>query len=123
MLSGSMEANVMIVRNIHDQEVVDTTYIAHGGAVARMVLDGRTLREIGFLAVASLEPGREIETHVDPMEEVYYVLSGSGRMRVDEEARQVVPGDATWIPAGARHGLLNNGREPCVILVVASPVA
>jgi mannose-6-phosphate isomerase-like protein (cupin superfamily) len=85
-----------------------------------MVLDRRTLREIGFLAIARLAPGKEIETHVDPMEEIYFVLSGSGEMRVGEEARQVGPGDATWIPTGASHSLLNSGQEDCVILVVAS---
>jgi hypothetical protein len=29
----------MIVRNIHDEEVLDTTYIAHGGAIAQMILE------------------------------------------------------------------------------------
>ena len=111
----------MIIRNINDREVLDTTYLAHGGAVARMILDGRTLKEIGFLAIARLEPGKKIEEHVDPMEEIYFVLSGSGLMQVDDEQRQVGPGDATWIPVGSRHSLLNDGEGECVILVVASP--
>ena len=38
----------MIVRNLRDKAVLDTTYIAHGGAIAQMVLDRRTLQEIGF---------------------------------------------------------------------------
>jgi len=111
----------MIVRNVNDKEVMDTTYLAHGGAIAQMILDRRTLKEIGFLAIASLKPGKEIEAHVDPMEEIYFVLNGSGEMRVDEERREVKPGDAVWIPTGSSHALLNNGEEDCVILVVASP--
>lgn len=111
----------MIVRNLNDTEVIETTYRAHGGAIAQMILDRRTLKEIGFLAIASLKPGKEIEAHVDPMEEIYFVLSGSGEMRVDGEARAVKPGDAVWIPTGASHALLNDGEEDCVILVVASP--
>jgi mannose-6-phosphate isomerase-like protein (cupin superfamily) len=78
------------------------------------------LKEIGFLAIATLAPGKEIEAHVDPMEEIYFVLSGSGEMGVDDESRQVKPGDATWIPAGSPHRLLNNGDVDLVILVVAS---
>ena len=112
----------MVVRNINDKEVLDTTYLAHGGAIAQMILDSRTLKEIGFLAIARLASGKEIEAHIDPMEEIYFVLSGSGEMHVDEETRQVGPGDATWIPVGSRHSLLNNGEEDCVILVVASSV-
>lgn len=111
----------MIVRNLNDKEVLETTYRAHGGAIAQMILDRRTLKEIGFLATARLEPGKEIESHVDPMEEIYFVLSGTGLMRLDDEEQQVTPGDAIWIPVGSSHSLLNNGTEPCVILVVASP--
>jgi mannose-6-phosphate isomerase-like protein (cupin superfamily) len=110
----------MIVRNLNDKEVLETTYLAHGGAIAQMILDRRTLKELGFLAVARLSPGKEIETHIDPMEEIYFVLSGSGKMHVDNEARQVGPGDATWIPTGAAHSLVNNRQEDCIILVVAS---
>lgn len=111
----------MIVRNISDKEVMETTYAAHGGAIAQMVLDMRTLKEIGFLAIARLAPDRVLEEHVDPMEEIYFVLSGSGEMHVDDDARQVGPGDAVWIPVGSRHSLVNNGKEEIIILVVASP--
>jgi len=111
----------MIVRNLKDKEVLETTYLAHGGAIAQMILDRRVLKEIGFLAIATLEPGKEIEAHVDPMEEIYFVMTGSGEMRVDDESRHVVPGDATWIPVGSSHSLFNSGDETLVILVVASP--
>jgi mannose-6-phosphate isomerase-like protein (cupin superfamily) len=110
----------MIIRNLTDKEVLDTTYIAHGGAIARMVLDQRTLKEIGFLASAVLEKGREIESHVDPMEEIYFIMMGEGEMSVGDESRHVVPGDAVWIPAGSPHSLSNTGEEPLFILVVAS---
>jgi quercetin dioxygenase-like cupin family protein len=118
---GAKRSEEMIIRNINDKEVCDTTYIAHGGAVARMVLDRRTLQELGFLAIATLEPGKEIEPHVDPMEEIYFIAGGSGEMRVDDEKRPVGPGDAVWVPAGSEHALLNDGEEECTILVVASP--
>jgi len=111
----------MIVRNLKDKEVLDTTYLAHGGAVAQMVLDQRTLREIGFFACATLEPGNKIESHVDPMEEIYFIMSGEGEMHVDDESRKVTPGDAIWIPAGSSHALANTGESLLFILVVASP--
>ena len=111
----------MIVRNINDKEVMDTTYVAHGGGTAQMVLDQRDLKEIGFLAIGRLEPNKELEAHRDPFEEIYFIMEGTGEMRVDDESRQVGPGDATWIPTGSSHSLLNNGEEDCTILVVASP--
>ncbi len=51
----------------------------------------------------------------------YKGQSGSAEMAVDDENRQVGPGDATWIPTGSSHSLLNNENEDLVILVVASP--
>ena len=110
----------MIVRNLNDKEVLDTTYLAHGGATAQMVLDRRTLKELGFLAIARLPAGREIEEHVDPMEEIYFIVSGSGKMRVGADVRQVRSGDAIWIPKGSGHSLLNDGKEDCIVLVIAS---
>jgi len=111
----------MLVRNISDKEVLDTTYRAHGGAIAQMILDRRNLQEIGFLAIARLDPGKEIEAHVDPMEEIYFILHGTGEMTVGDESRPVKPGDAIWIPTGDSHAVLNTGQEQIVVLVVASP--
>jgi mannose-6-phosphate isomerase-like protein (cupin superfamily) len=42
-------------------------------------------------------------------------------MAVDDEKRQVGPGDATRVPTGSSHRLFNNGAEKLVILVVALP--
>jgi len=110
----------MIVRNVNDQGVLETTYIAHGGAIAQMILDRRVLKEIGFLAIATLARGKTIESHRDPMEEIYFVLNGEGEMSVDEETKHVRPGDATWIPAGSAHSLTNTSEKDLLILVVAS---
>jgi hypothetical protein len=79
----------MIVRNVNDKEVLETTYVAHRGAIAQMILDRRILKEIGFLAIAQLERGKKIEAHKDPMEEIYFILSGEGEMQVDEEIKTV----------------------------------
>ncbi|MDY7039158.1 MAG: cupin domain-containing protein [Thermodesulfobacteriota bacterium] len=112
----------MIIRNVKDREVMETSYLAHGGAIAQMILDRRTLKEIGFLAIGRLEAGKMIESHIDPMEEIYFLLNGEGEMSVDEETRHVGPGDAIWIPTGSRHSLFNSGKEELVALVIASPV-
>jgi mannose-6-phosphate isomerase-like protein (cupin superfamily) len=111
----------MIVRNLWDKEVLETTYRAHGGGIAQMILDRRVLREIGFLAIAQLAPGKRLEAHTDPMEEIYFIMNGEGEMTLDDETQHVVPGDAIWIPTGSRHSLSNTGRDDCIILVVAAP--
>ena len=110
----------MLVRNIGDPEVVAEAYLAHGGGVAAMLLDSRVLQGILFLAFALIGPGRTIESHQDPYEEVYFVLHGEGLMSVDEDQRQVKPGDAIWVPQGAAHSLTNNTEDDCRVLVIAA---
>ena len=112
----------MIVRNIDHPEVVQTRYIAHNGAEACMLLDRRSLEGLLFFAHAVLKSGKEIEAHVDPYEEVYYLLSGRGVMTVGGERQEVAAGDAIWLPYGVPHSLLNDGDEDCVILVAAAAI-
>lgn len=90
----------MIIRRPDHPEVVKTTYTAHGGGVARMVMDSRFLQAIEFLAYAVLPPGNSLEEHVDPVEEIYMIHQGGGLMRVGDEEREVREGDAIWIPVG-----------------------
>jgi quercetin dioxygenase-like cupin family protein len=109
----------MIVRNIEQREVQQGLFRAHGGGVAAMLLDGSVLREILFLAQGVLMPGSIIESHVDPYEEIYYILEGQGLMTVGLEKRRVRRGDAVWIPQGSAHGLENDSGGECSVLVIA----
>jgi quercetin dioxygenase-like cupin family protein len=110
----------MIVRNIKQKEVLQELYKAHGDNDAAMLLDSRVLRGILFLAHGVLKPGGVIEAHVDPYEEIYYVLQGEPIMMVDGEKQRVKPGDAIWMPFGLTHSVENDGDEDCVVLVMAA---
>jgi len=110
----------MIVRNLKDPEVQQTTYIAHGGGLARMIMTRWFLQGIEFLAHAILPPGNRLEEHRDPVEEIYYILKGAGIMQVDDDTKEVTQGDAIWIPVGAGHSLENHTNEQTEILVIAA---
>ena len=110
----------MIVRNLEHEEVIQSRYIAHGGATAVMLLDSRVLKGLLFFAHAVLEPGKVIEAHIDPYEEVYYLLRGQEVMTVGDEEQPVKAGDAIWLPYGIPHKLENTGSEDCVIVVAAA---
>ncbi len=109
----------MIQRNLEHPEVKATRYRAHGGGVAHMILDTRHLQTIMFLAHASVAAGEKLIGHVDPMEEIYIIQSGRGRMQVGEEVSEVEAGDAIHIPIGQYHELTNTGGETLTLLVVA----
>jgi mannose-6-phosphate isomerase-like protein (cupin superfamily) len=84
-----------------------------------MILDNRHLQTLMFLAHASVPPGETLIGHVDPMEEIYIIQSGRGRIQVRDEVCEVEPGDAIHIPTGQFHELTNVGEEELRILVVA----
>jgi mannose-6-phosphate isomerase-like protein (cupin superfamily) len=110
----------MIKRNFEDREVQQRLYKAHTGADAAMLLDSRELQGMLFFAQSVIPPGQAIEVHADPFEEIYYILSGSGIMQVGADRERVGPGDAVWIPAGAPHGLENDGPGKLAHLVAAA---
>ena len=109
----------MIRRNLEHPEVIATRYQAHGGGIAHMILDTRHLQTLMFLAHASVAPRQKLIGHRDPMEEIYIIQKGCGRMQVGEELCEVMPGDAIHIPVGQFHELTNTGKEELTILVVA----
>ena len=74
------------------------------------------------LAEARVAPGRSTNEHCHPgTEEIYYILEGSGRMRIDGEERDVGPGDGIAILPGRRHKIWNIGNSDLVLLCCCSP--
>ena len=75
------------------------------GSTIRVLLDAREGGAAAqSLAEATLAPGAATQRHHHARtEEIYVVLAGSGRMEVEGDERDVGPGDAVLIPAGARH--------------------
>ncbi len=53
-----------------------------------------------------------------PLEEIYIVIEGAGRMRIDDETFDVATGDSVLARVGTSHDLRNTGDGPLKILVV-----
>jgi mannose-6-phosphate isomerase-like protein (cupin superfamily) len=74
------------------------------------------------VAEATIAPGSATQEHYHPKsEEIYYILSGSGRIKINDEERDVGPLDAIAIPPGARHKIWNTGDAPLVLLCCCAP--
>lgn len=74
------------------------------------------------LAEARLAPGMSTDEHFHPLtEEIYYVLEGQGRLRVEDEECEVGHGDGIAILPGHRHKMWNTGGSPLVFLCCCSP--
>jgi len=74
------------------------------------------------LAEARVAPDSSTEEHYHlQTEEIYYILEGSGMMRLGSEEREVGPGDGIAILPGKRHRISNIGDSDLVILCCCSP--
>lgn len=74
------------------------------------------------LAEATLPVGQATQEHYHPKsEEIYYILSGSGKMRIEADERAVGVSDAIAIPPGLKHKIWNTGDVPLVFLCCCAP--
>ena len=94
--------------------------------------DGSEIRELAgiptgnsanqSLAEATVPPGAETEEHHHGVsEEIYLFTSGSGRMKLGDEERDIRAGDTVVIPPGTPHKLWNTGTEPLKLLCCCAP--
>lgn len=69
----------------------------------------------------ALHKGASIGMHVLTHDEVYYVVSGRGELRVDDTKREVGPNTAVFMHAGADVGIRQLGAEDLVVIVSYPP--
>lgn len=74
----------------------------------------------------SLPPGASEGMHAhdpaaEPLEELYVVLAGTGRMHVGDAVHDIGPGDCVVAPSGTAHDLANTGDGELRVLVVWGP--
>lgn len=94
--------------------------------------DGSEIREILSLGNSSLRNQSLAEARVSPgkatiqhyhikSEEIYYILQGKAKIRVEGELRDVAEGDGIAIMPGQSHRIWNSGAEELVFLCCCSP--
>ena len=73
------------------------------------------------LAHAVVAAGQATLHHRLKSDEVYYFLSGKGRMHVDSETADVEAGDVVEIPPGSTQWIENTGNEELAFLCIVDP--
>jgi mannose-6-phosphate isomerase-like protein (cupin superfamily) len=98
-------------------------FVGDDGAIIRELASPRSSSLTGLgLAEIRHPPGTASQEHYHTRaEEVYYVLSGQGGVRVDGETRTVEPGDVVAIVPGERHKVWQEGTDDLVLLVTCVP--
>lgn len=109
----------MFIRNLNDCP----EFIAGDNCRLREILhpDKADLALRYSFARAVVAPGQTTWLHALSASEVYYILSGSGIMRIDEETAAVSSGDTVYIPPGAKQQITNSGSGDLVFLCIVDP--
>lgn len=87
--------------------------------MARVGLSSTARTQLDLYCVA---PGQSQTLHRHEGEDkVYYVLEGAGRFSVGGAEERLEAGEAVVAPAGEEHGLVNDGAELLLVLVMVAP--
>jgi oxalate decarboxylase/phosphoglucose isomerase-like protein (cupin superfamily) len=108
------------------EEVDVETQVFDWGRLSWLSEPRVTAAERFSAGVVSLEPGKGHERHNHPgVEEILYVLSGTGEQTVDIDGgslrREVSPGVLIHIPPDIYHSTVNTGQEPMRLLAIYAP--
>jgi mannose-6-phosphate isomerase-like protein (cupin superfamily) len=76
----------------------------------------------GFvLGHVTIYPGGSVPLHSHVQEEVYIILSGHGKMHIDDQTADVKPGDYVYISPNANHLLKNTSKENMIMVFCYAP--
>lgn len=83
-------------------------------------LDGKKLFISDRLEVVHLtmHPGENIPLHANPVDVVFFVISGHGLLEIEQETIEGKPNSSIFVKAGVQRGWKNSGTEDFRILVI-----
>jgi mannose-6-phosphate isomerase-like protein (cupin superfamily) len=109
----------MDVKNLNEVRAFTTK---DGSEIRELLAHRNSCIRQQSLAEARIPVGGSTLEHFHPQtEEIYYITAGKGRMRIENEARQVNVGDAIAIPPGQKHKIWNTGSETLKLLCCCAP--
>ena len=74
------------------------------------------------LVTMSIKPREDIGSEVHPeTDQMLFIVAGAGNVVVNGETAEVKENDAVFVPAGARHNLINTGNEDLRLFTVYAP--
>jgi len=101
----------------------DTSFSPYPKSTANIkrILEQRTLgsKRLAGFGMLELPPNGIFPEHIHPeREEVYYVLSGKGKIIVEGEEIEAEEGLTLYVSGENPHGIRNYGKEPLKVLFV-----
>ena len=81
-----------------------------------------TLNGINYsIAQFTLGPGKKSKLHKISSSEIYYILEGSGKLKIDEETHQIEKDDSAYVPPNSKQLIENTGSIDLKFLCIVEP--
>jgi quercetin dioxygenase-like cupin family protein len=91
----------------------------HPDKLAKIALATTARAQLDLYCVGAGQ-SQKPHTHGD-QDKIYVVLEGRGRFSVGGDEEWLGAGEAVVAPAGVEHGLVNDGPDSLLVLVVVAP--
>ena len=82
-----------------------------GFATSLLIGESNSSSKEVSIQITDVEPSEMQFLHSHKEEQCYYIISGSGKMFIDDQAQEVKKGDAIFIPSNSTHGIKNIGEN------------
>ena len=93
-----------------------------GGGTFNILIDEETSGARHFsLLLNEMAPGYRGKEHSHGVEHCWYILKGTGIIRMAGESYPIKPGDAVFAPIGMLHSVECTGNEPLRYVVIYAP--
>jgi mannose-6-phosphate isomerase-like protein (cupin superfamily) len=107
---------------VHNRDRVVPYQTKDTSVIREIIHPDQSIARNQSLAEATVPPGATTEAHYHPQsEEIYYVLSGEGLLRIEDDESPVWAGNAVVIAPKARHQIRNIGAVDLVFLCCCAP--
>jgi mannose-6-phosphate isomerase-like protein (cupin superfamily) len=111
-----MEFQQKLVFKIAD---VPTVEAPDGGMRNNVMVTEETCGATAFSAgILTVHPGGKSCVDCHEVQELYYVISGTGIVTVGDVPNRVEAGDMMFLPEKITHDVVNDGKEPLAIVWV-----
>lgn len=108
--------------DVHNIDQVPAFVTKDGSQIRELLAHRNSCIRNQSLAEARLASGAATAAHYHiRTEEIYFILSGQGAMRIGETLRHVGLGDAIAIPPGQIHQIQNTGHDTLRFLCCCAP--
>lgn len=106
-----------------DEAATGDLPVPGGKSMFRILLDEESVGAKQFaLLVNEFDPGLTSKAHKhDKEEHAFYIISGTGIIRIEDEPIEVAEGDAVFVPPGKMHKASSTGDEILKYIVIYAP--